>query len=157
MAAPRVIPTLFYPRRGVIRQVYGVALAELRDFVGGESGVAEDLPTMFAERRGRAGGFGLGRAPGRGHLHLADTSFDRVLDGLEEADGGKVRILEDGFQRMHRHDRNIRTLQQLAPFGRGAAEEEAADLLVDFVDMLVPRRVVGEARLLKEFLLANRL
>src|ERR1700678_2907755 len=78
-----------------------------------------------------------------------------MLDGLEESDGGKVRIVEDSLQRMHRHHRDILALQQFAPFRGGTAEEDAADLLVDFVDMLMPRRMVGEARLLQEFRLAD--
>src|SRR6478752_8178568 len=92
---------LFCARRIGVRQVYGLALPELRDFFGGKSGLAEDLASMLAKRRGRPAGFGLGRAPGRRHLHLPDASFDGVLDRFEEADGCEVRIVENGFQRMH--------------------------------------------------------
>ena len=91
---------------------------------------------MLAERGSRAAGLGLGDAPRGGHLHLPDTSLDWMFDRLAESNRVEMRIIEDGFQRMHRHHRNVRAFEQLAPFGSGPAEEDPADLLVNFIDVL---------------------
>ena len=71
---------------------------------------------------------------------------------LEEADGGKVWIVDQGVKIVHRRAGNIAALEERDPFGSRSGLQDVGDHAVEFIVMLRARSVVGQARVGAEFI-----
>ncbi len=60
----------------------------------------------------------------------------------------QMRVVEQAFNIVQRHDRNIRGIEQRNPVGRGAGFQDIGDEFVNFIDMrgaIAVRREIAES------------
>ncbi len=75
--------------------------------VGAETRLTEDFAAVLAKTRRKPLRLrGRMRPLGR-DAHAANGAFARMIDRLEEIGGDEMRVVEDAFEIVHRHHRNV--------------------------------------------------
>src|SRR6201999_3170721 len=92
-----------------------------------ETDLAEHLCGILAEAGWMATNGQPRAAPAARNADQADTALGRMVDGLEEADRGEMRIVDQPVEVVHRHGRNVDFLEYLEPLRGGARGEDLGD------------------------------
>src|SRR5262245_23099336 len=86
------------------------------DFILGKSGLAQEFPAVLAhsgrmmpDRRWRL-------APCRSGTGKAQRAFRRMLDRLDKADGGEMRIVDQAVEIVQRRVRDVGFRKEFQPF-----------------------------------------